>query len=317
MPIFSVIVPVYNAAHTIARCVDSIAASGGEDVQIILIEDCSRDNSWEVCCRLAETGKNVLCLRNERNRGVSHTRNRGLEAAEGTYLLFVDSDDWVDPEYIPAFRRVIEEGNSFAVCGYVNHDEKQNGRTDVIGWNDFTGMKTVPLTEELEPLYGRCLLQQLWNKVFVTDIVREHGIRFDESISIGEDTRFILDYIRAGGIGEITLINRPLYHYMRDQAGSLMFRVGYESVEEPLKNLRKLYELLGLSAEAVEHRLAEDRQLQIGTYAYLIMHNAGMAHREKKRLILALDAAQGQALYRQNVLLYWKERIVKWLLFKS
>ena len=79
----------------------------------------------------------------------------------------------------------------------------------------------------------------------------------------------------------------------------------------------KLYELLGLSAEAVEHRLAEDRQRQIGTYAYLIMHNAGMAHREKKRLILALDAAQGQALYRQNVLLYWKERIVKWLLFKS
>ena len=134
MATFSVIVPVYNAAHTIERCVDSIAASGGEDVQIILIEDCSKDNSREVCQQLAQKYETVLFLYNMRNQGVSHTRNRGLEAATGDYLLFVDSDDWVDPDYASAFRRVISGGGEFAVCGYVNHDEKQNGRTDVFGW---------------------------------------------------------------------------------------------------------------------------------------------------------------------------------------
>lgn len=311
MSTFSVIVPVYNAAHTIERCVDSIAASGGDDVQIILIEDCARDDSLEVCRRLAEKYSTVLCLHNEKNRGVSHTRNRGLDAATGEYLLFVDSDDWVDPSYVPAFRQVIAAGGQFAVCGYVNHDEKQNGRTDVFAWEGFAGTKSVPLQQEVEKLYHERLLQQLWNKVFVTEIVRKHGIRFDETISIGEDTRFILDYIKHSGMNEIVLINRPLYHYMRDQDGSLMFRVGYESVEEPLKNLRKLYEIMGLSGEQLETRLALDRQKQIESYAYLIMHNAGMARKEKKRLILALDEVQGRGLYQRNLLLYLKEKIAK------
>lgn len=313
MATFSVIVPVYNAAHTIERCVRSIAASGGDDVQIILIEDCSKDNSLEVCRRLGEQYPTVLLLHNERNRGVSYTRNRGLDAATGEYLLFVDSDDYVAEGYVSAFRQVIAAGGSFAVCGYVNHDEKHSGRTDIFSWSDFEGTRSVPLAQAIEKLYHDRLLQQLWNKVFVTEIVRKQNIRFDETISIGEDTRFILDYIRLGKQSEVTLINQPLYHYMRDQDGSLMFRVGYESVEEPLRNLGKLYAVMGLSKEEQDKRLQADRQKQIESYAYLIMHNAGMSRKEKKRLILALDAAQGGTLYRKNSILFLKEKIAQLL----
>ncbi len=307
MATFSVIVPVYRAAHTIERCVESLVVSGGEDLQIILVEDCSPDDSWAVCQRLAERYPNVICRRNDRNRGVSYTRNQGLALAKGDYLLFTDSDDWVDSAYVSAFREALAAGNTFAVCGYVNHDEKQNGRTDTIGWSNFEGTKTEILKRVIEWLYNGRLLQQLWNKVFVTALVREHDVRFDESISIGEDTRFILDYIQRSGIQEICLINRPLYHYMRDQDGSLMFRVGYESVEEPLKNLRKLYEIMGVPD--LEERLAEDRQKLIDSYAYLIMHNAGMPLKEKKRLILALDSQKGRKLYRENRILFIKEQI--------
>lgn len=309
MATFSVIVPVYKAAHTIERCVDSLVASGKEDVQIILVEDCSPDDSWKVCQALAEKYPQVVYQRNECNRGVSYTRNRALELAEGEYLLFTDSDDWVDPEYVDAFRQAISFGKTFAVCSYVNHDEKQNGRTDVIGWKDIQGCKTVSLKDELQKLHQATLLQQLWNKVFVTQLVRKHQVRFDESISIGEDTRFILDYIQRSGLQEVCLINRPLYHYMRDQDGSLMFRVGYESVEEPLKNLRKLYEILELPD--LEERLAEDRRKTVESYAYLIMHNAGMPRKEKKRLILELDSKQGKQLYRINRSVYWKEQLRK------
>lgn len=307
MATFSVIVPVYKAAHTVERCVDSLVASGGEDLQIILVEDHSPDDSWSVCQRLEKKYPNVVCLRNERNRGVSYTRNRGLDRAEGKYLLFTDSDDWVDPEYVSAFRSAIADGNEFAVCGYVNHDEKYNGRTDIIGWDGFEALQHEPLKQWLQLLYDQCLLQQLWNKVFVTELVRKHQVRFDESISIGEDTRFILDYIQRSGIREISLINRPLYHYMRDQSGSLMHHVGYESVEEPLKNLRKLYQILEMPD--LDTRLAEERRKILGNYAYLIMHNAGMPRKEKKRLILALDLENGSHLYRENQLLYLKERI--------
>lgn len=310
---FSVIVPVYNASATIERCVKSLVKSGGDRLQVILIEDCSKDNSWEVCQRLSNEYPSVISLHNVINRGVSYTRNRGLDAAEGKYILFTDSDDWVAEEYVNTFEDVVSNGAEFAVCGYVNHDEKQNGRTDVFAWKDFEDTLTVNLKTEIEKLYGDSLIQQLWNKVFVASYIKDNNIRFDESISIGEDTRFILDYIKKSGIQNITLINKPLYHYMRDQSGSLMFRVGYESVEEPITNLRKLYDIMGLSGEEIEQRILIDRKSLIINYAYLIMHNAGMSHKEKKRLIIALDAVRGEYIYKKFCIAYFKERLALFL----
>lgn len=311
MPMFSVIVPVYKAAETVERCVASLVASGGDDLQVILVEDHSPDDSWETCRRLAQKYANVLCVRNDRNRGVSYTRNRALDLVEGKYLLFTDSDDWVDPDYVTSFRRAIEAGNTFAICGYVNHDEKNTGRTDNFVWDETEELICVPLISRLQNLFDGRLLQQLWNKVFVMEMVRRYQVHFDESISIGEDTRFILDYIQRVGVDRVCLINRPLYHYMRDRDGSLMFRVGYESVEEPLKNLRKLYEIQDIPD--LEQRLSAARKKTVENYAYLIMHNAGMPMAEKKRLILALDSGNGKVLYRNNRKLYAKERLSRLL----
>ena len=86
-----------------------------------------------------------------------------------------------------------------------------------------------------------------------------------------------------------------------------MYRVGYESVDEPLKNLRKLYEIQKLTD--LEQRLTEDRKKMVTKYAYLIMHNYGMPMAEKKKLIMALDQTKGRKYYRDNLLIYWKERI--------
>lgn len=310
MATFSAIVPVYNAAKTVERCVDSLVKSGGDDLQIILIEDSSKDNSWEVCQRLAVKYSTVTALHNERNSGVSHARNRGLDAATGQYLLFCDSDDYWEENYVATFRALVETGHDFAICGYVNHDEVANGRTDIIG---FQKAETIPLRPNLKDIQDKTLLQQLWNKVFRADIVKEKGVCFDESISIGEDLRFILDYIRLGDVQEVTFIDKALYHYMRDQAGSLMYRVGYESIEEPLKNMAALYRLMGVEETEIAKRIDDHRNKQIANYAYLIMHNMGMPMAERKRLILALDAAQGKALYKQNRTLYFKEKLLKLL----
>lgn len=310
MATFSVIVPVYNAAKTVERCVDSLYKSGGEDLQIILIEDSSKDNSWEVCQRLAQKYNTVTALHNEHNSGVSHARNRGLDAATGRYILFCDSDDYWEESYVATFRALVEAGHCFAICGYVNHDEVASGRTDIIG---FEKAATIPLRANLKDIQDATLLQQLWNKVFQRDIIQENGVRFDESISIGEDLRFILDYIRLGDVQEVTLIDKPLYHYMRDQAGSLMYRVGYESIEEPLKNMAALYRLMGLEEADIQHRIDGQRSHQINSYAYLIMHNMGMPLKERKRLILNLDPVRGKTLYRANRTLLAKEKLAKLL----
>lgn len=307
----SVIIPVYNAEKTIEKCVESIEVNSYKDVEIILVEDCSKDNSWEICKKLAEKYTNIKCVRNERNRGVSYTRNHGLKLAVGEYIMFVDSDDWVDENYFSEFLQIFESTeNALVICGYVNHDEKVNGTTDIFGWNDFEGVKKYNIKDVIKSLHERSLLQQLWNKIFITELIKEKGIYFDESISIGEDTRFVLEYIRKCQIETIYLLNKPLYHYIRGQTGSLMYKVGYESVEEPLKNLRMLYQILGLEANKIDVIIRDERQKQIELYAYLIFHNKGMDEQEKKRLILNLDEKQGASLYKKNRKLFYKERVV-------
>lgn len=306
----SVIIPVYNAATTVEMCVDSIIANDYKEIEVILIEDCSKDDSWAVCEKLSARHENVQCIRNERNRGVSYTRNQGLKRAIGEYTMFVDSDDWVDGNYFSEFLKIMQSAEqAMVVCGYVNHDEKVNGSTEEYRWDGFEGVKKHSTEDIIESLYKSTLLQQLWNKIFITRIIRDNQIWFDESINIGEDTRFVLDYIKAGQIHTIYLLNKPLYHYIRGKEGSLMYRVGYESVEEPLKNLRKLYEILDYEKERIDSLIEAERQRQIELYAYLIFHNSGMKQSEKKRLILQLDEVQGKKLYQKNKLLFYKERI--------
>lgn len=311
-PIFSVIIPVYRAAHTVERCVESIERNTFKDLEIVLIEDGSPDESGEICEKLSEKYSNVKIIHNDKNYGVSYTRNRGLEVATGEYIVFADSDDWVDEQYYAEFFVAIQKyAPRLIICGYVNHDEKQNGRSDEYRWGDTDLLREVSLSTELNALYDACLLQQLWNKAFLASVIRDYHIRFDESINIGEDFRFILAYLEVTRPKKVVLINKALYHYMRDQDGSLMFRVGYESVEEPLKNLYSLYALMGMSETEIKERVKNERERQTRLYAYLIMHNMGMKMRERYRLIMALDKNRGCQLFKRNIVILWKENIVR------
>lgn len=306
---YSFIIPVYNAANTIGRCIESILGNTFKDFEILLIDDCSKDESLKICRDYEKKFDQIRVFHNEVNKGVSYTRNVGLEHAEGEYLLFTDSDDWIEKNYIESFDHALGINDLFAVCGFYNHDEKYNGRLDTYQWKDIDGIQSVKLHDYMEDMFQRTLLQQLWNKAFKNDIVKKNNIRFDESISIGEDFRFILSYLKAADVKDMVIINEPLYHYMRDQAGSLMFHVGYESIEEPLKNKRMYYSLLGKEEYEIDQLMAEERTKQEDLYAYLIMHNGDMALKEKKRLVLNLNEERGKELYRHHHILCYKEQI--------
>ena len=130
----SIVIPVYKAADTITSCVESLEKNTYKNLQIILVEDCSGDQTIDVCKELANTYDNVLCIENDQNHGVSYTRNHGLDYADGTYLMFVDSDDYVEVDYIETMISAIsctDNESIMPVCGYINHDEKKNGRIDI------------------------------------------------------------------------------------------------------------------------------------------------------------------------------------------
>lgn len=307
----SVIIPVYRSEETLERCVLSLINGDYPDLEILLIEDCSPDNSWAVCQQLEKTYTCIRAFRNEKNSGPSATRNRGLQEMTGQYLMFVDSDDWVEPSYVSSFVNLhLQYYPDMIVCGYVNHDEVQNARTDNFGWQDSELLIHKPMRQELPSLNQGRLLQQIWNKFFLADIIRENNIRFDTSIHMGEDFRFLLNYLQHVPGDKLSLINLPLYHYNRSSGNSLMSQFGKGNMEEPLKDAELLYRLIGVEESEIQQQLIRDRQSQLKMWAYLIMHNMGMGPAEKRRLILSLDKKQGKKLYRQNVIIRWKERIL-------
>lgn len=311
----SIIIPVYKAEKTLKRCVDSILDNQYENLELILIEDCSPDQSWEVCRQYADKNACIRAVRNKENKGVSNTRNHGLALAKGTYVMFVDSDDWVEKDYISRLADAVKQcSTGLAISGYVNHDELHAGRTDQFGWGEEeTIRKKEDVSSDLKMLYEQRLLQQLWNKIFLKSIIEDNHIRFDENINVGEDFRFVLKYIESMNRPSVVFLNLPLYHYIRDNAESLMSKVGYERLEEGLSNMEQMYRLMRMGEQEIKDLMKREKEEQQKVYAYIIMHNSNMTDQEKKRLIKNLAGDAWQQIYREQKKLYCKEKIVRFM----
>lgn len=308
----SIIIPVYRAADTIGRCVESLEKNTFKDFQIILVEDCSGDETIAVCRDLEGHYDNVVCIENDKNYGVSYTRNRGLDCADGTCLMFVDSDDYVEADYIETMLEACEQNKKLIpVCGYVNHDEKKNGRIDVFLPGDQRQSVRQPI-EIMEDLYEKRVVQFLSNKIFLMDIVRENQIRFEEELFIGEDFRFLLEYMKAAKTEGFLFVNKPLYHYMRDNENSLMSRLFESKIQDAIDNFKIMYEIMGKNSLEIQRLLEVQRKKQVEYYAYTIMHDDKMSGKEKKERIFQLPSDHTEKLYRQQKLLKGKERVYKW-----
>jgi glycosyltransferase involved in cell wall biosynthesis len=117
-PLISIIVPIYNSEDYIARCVDTLITQSYKNIEIILVDDGSTDNTAEICDRYAAQDKRVRVI-HKTNEGPSVARNKGIEAASGSYLTFVDSDDWIHPDYCKRLLLILTQtGADISVCGH-------------------------------------------------------------------------------------------------------------------------------------------------------------------------------------------------------
>lgn len=280
MPKISVIIPVYRAEKYLRRCVESILLGEERDLEVILVEDCSDDGSWELCQLLAEEYEQVICLRNDQNRGVSYTRNRGIDAASGTYVLFVDSDDWVSGSYVKTLIE-IQEANPerLVVCNYHFIDESSQSRC-IFGVPE----TTVINIQNLYSMDGSMLLQQLWNKVFSLEQLRRTGIRFDESISMGEDYQFVLDVLEAADYQGCVAVAQPLYYYIRRDNQSLMNSWAFtRNFPREWKQLEQLCRICGMQTVDAD-RLLKLKERQI----YHVVTSRGLSEKLKRQKVLEI-----------------------------
>ena len=170
-PKASIVIPVYNAEKTVRRTVESLIYGTEQNIEIILVEDCSEDNSWKYCQELSNRYSNVYCYQNEKNLGVSYTRNHGLEVADSEYILFVDSDDWVTGKYVEKLLSAAQENpNSLVISGFYFRNEVAGYKQDYIWENDGEEVYSIA-QKDFFKLQKKFYLQQLWNKIFRRDVI--------------------------------------------------------------------------------------------------------------------------------------------------
>lgn len=188
-PRYSVIIPVYNAEKTIGRCLDSLLRQRRKDIQILLVNDGSTDASAEVCRQYAERFAGIIFIDQE-NSGVSSARNAGLEMATGKYILFVDSDDFVEENYFEILDKVPED-ITFVMFSYRNVEGKRNG---TVRYPDFYSRDTEQTWQKISEALYRKTLNHPVTKRYLRRIIVDNGIRFPKELYIGEDKVFNLRY---------------------------------------------------------------------------------------------------------------------------
>ena len=208
MSTLSVIVPVYNAENHLEKCVDSLVNQTYKDLEIILVNDGSTDNSADLCNSLASKDIRVKVI-HKQNGGVSSARNAGLDAATGQYITFADSDDWLEADaYHKCINNITESGADLVVFGYETHLPYGNTKT-YMDCNMFTRYEYKDnIARYISTGVG---FNAVWNKVFRATIISDYNIRFDETMQINEDGVFNCCYFAAAG--HIKCIPDILYHY--------------------------------------------------------------------------------------------------------
>ena len=181
----SVIVPIYNAEKTLNRCIDSILAQTYENIELILIDDGSRDRSGEIIDQYAATDRRIICI-HKSNGGVSSARNAALKIATGHYVTFADADDEVRSEWLSTFLSTIDN-RDLAIQGI-----------DFVGNQIAIRSIGVSSGENNQSLISQLIekrfLGYLVSKLFCLNIIRSNHIHFDETIRFREDDVFMLEY---------------------------------------------------------------------------------------------------------------------------
>ena len=204
--LISVIVPVYNVEEYLPRCVDSIVAQTYRNLEIILVDDGTKDNSDQICDAYAARDSRIKVI-HKKNGGLSSARNAGMDIAKGEYFGFVDSDDWIEPETYETMLKLALKYDAKMVCG---------GRYDV---DSATGEKTVGLCPRKEEvisgveMLGRVFLwdqcdSAAWDKLYHRSLFRE--IRYPSGL-ICEDVAIFYRLVEL--TEKVALCDKPMYNY--------------------------------------------------------------------------------------------------------
>lgn len=221
-PKVSVIIPVYNAGKYLQQALDSVINQTYKNIEIIIINDGSTDNSAAIIEDYAKKDSRII-FEHIRNQGVSNARNQGLKIASGNYLYCMDSDDTLSHNliekcvFISNFDMIVF-GAKFVYTMHNAIEQHKPSCSCVLENRD----KITGYLSEMTLSDKNLFLNYLWNRLFKLDIIRDNNLQFNTNVSLGEDFLFITKYLSY--CNSVCVIEETMYNYYLRGTGSLVSR---------------------------------------------------------------------------------------------
>ena len=206
----SVIIPVYNAEKTISGILEKLITQEYKNIEIIAVNDGSNDGSLKILKHYSKKDDRVMVI-DQKNAGVSSARNAGLDQAKGEFIVFIDSDDDFENELILGLVAGSADDIDFVMCGMMlNNKQIAAPRAIIMGRQHIA--KYV-----LRSLLTKNLLYGPYCKLFRYSVIKRHNITFPKDVKCGEDTIFVLNYLKHAS--KLSIVDQSLYTYRFDSSG--------------------------------------------------------------------------------------------------
>lgn len=231
--LISIIVPAYNIAEYLPRCLDSILNQTYKNLEVIVISDGSTDNTNQIITEYSNKDKRIVPVFKE-NTGVSDTRNKGLDIAKGDYIGFADGDDYIEPEmYETLLNNLLENDADISHCGYQmvfpsRVDYYYNTGKKIIQDNK-KGIRDLIVGDYIEP--------GLWNKLFKKEVVK--NLRMPVNIKINEDVLF--NFYAFCNSNKSVYEDKPFYHYIVRKNSAATSKVNDNKLFDPVKVKKEIF----------------------------------------------------------------------------
>ena len=280
----SIVVPIYNSEKELPRCIDSILNQTFSDFELILINDGSKDGSLNILKEYEQKDKRVTVIDNE-NNGVSETRNIGIRRSSGDYIAFVDSDDYIESDMVEALVESVEQQNAdLVICGLhidILKGQEVKTSTQTFEYNVSLDKRDIALNV-LGRLNGTYINSPI-NKLYKKSILIDNNIYMDNTIDLGEDLLFNIEYLRY--CNRVVFKEKCLYHYCVKSEDSLTTKYR----ENKLELMKRMYDVI--RKYMLESKVTEDELYKLDNLfikfiysVFLDLHNSSCKYSFKEKL---------------------------------
>lgn len=253
----SVIIPIYNVSRYLRQCLDSVCHQTYKDLELILVDDGSTDGCYEICEEYKKKDFRIRVIHTE-NAGAEHARKKGLAVAQGEFVTWIDSDDWLELNmYERMYEKIMQENVDVVMCGRYEDTgsavkEVYHGVQEGRYGKDRLLSEIYPKMITGEAFFEWCIFPGLWDKLFRRECVEQYKMAVDERIRMGDDAACV--YPCLLNTNSIYVMHECLYHYRQTTSSMVktvqnyeaereQFRILFQTVNESFKKYAHIYDL--------------------------------------------------------------------------